>query len=113
VAFGQVMAGLVGIVCGLAVLIEPSFAARITGWRGPRWPAVCSAAAGITLVMAGLADHLPSRYHLVAFATAVLSGAGALLIAHVGRSEGREPEPDVSRQARAGGRPLPPPEPPG
>jgi hypothetical protein len=97
VAFGLVMAGLLGIVCGLAILIEPSFADRITGWRGPRWPAACGVAAGITLLLAGFADRLPSEFHIVAFAAAVLAGGAALLIAQVGRSAVKEPEEDVSR----------------
>jgi hypothetical protein len=91
VAFGQVMVGLVGIVCGLAIVIEPSFAARITGWRGPRWPAACSVAVGLTMVLAGFADHLPVRFHLVSFGAAVLTTGVAVVIAHLGLSPRKAP----------------------
>jgi hypothetical protein len=113
VEFGQVMVGLVGIVYGLAVLVEPSFAARIPGWRSPRWPASCSVAAGITLVAAGFADHLGSDLHLVTFLVAVLSGVVAWLVAHVGRAEVTVSDEGVSVPARAGVRPPEPAEPPG
>jgi hypothetical protein len=85
VAFAQVMLGLVGIACGAAVLIEPSFADRVRGWRGPRWFGSCVLAAGAVFVLAGFSDVMvPGVVHGAALGGAVFAAAAAVLIGRFG-----------------------------
>jgi hypothetical protein len=86
VDFLHAIVGLVATAGGLAVLIEPSFAARIGGWRGPRWFGACCLSAGVALVLAACADSLhPGPLHATGLAGGALSALAAVLVAHVGR----------------------------
>jgi hypothetical protein len=85
VAFVQAMLGLVGMTCGAAVLIEPSFAEKIGGWRGPRWFGSCALAVGPVFVLAGFSEVMTAgMIHVIALGAAVLCAAVAVLIGRAG-----------------------------